>query len=142
MVVRGLMCWCGDPAAEAAVAGAGVCPPLLAAGVVTLGKALNRPQHCGGHLSNKFDQSGDTNFIVVPLSLFRARSIPFGLATFHGGAYARSSRVFYLIDGARYGMIGQSDAAPWLGLAVVLAALLACSTLCWHWLRTGYRLKP
>jgi len=57
-------------------------------------------------------------------------------------ALSRVNPVFYLIDGARYGMIGQSDASPWLGLAVVLAALVAVSALCWHWLRTGYRLKP
>ena len=48
---------------------------------------------------------------------------------------------FYLIDGARFGMIGVSDSAPALGLAVGAAATLAVCLLAWLMLARGYRLK-
>ncbi|MDO5528710.1 MAG: multidrug ABC transporter permease, partial [Paracoccus sp. (in: a-proteobacteria)] len=48
----------------------------------------------------------------------------------------------YLIDGARYGFTGVSDASPWLGLAVCAVTAFAVAALAWQWLRTGYRMKP
>jgi ABC-2 type transport system permease protein len=50
--------------------------------------------------------------------------------------------VFYLIDGMRYGVIGTSDSAPWMGLVIAGSATAAAVALCWYWFRIGYRLKP
>jgi len=50
--------------------------------------------------------------------------------------------VFYLIDMARFGFLGVSDASPWHGLAVICAALVLVLGLGWYWLRIGYRMKP
>jgi ABC-2 type transport system permease protein len=96
-----------------------------------------------GIISNKFDQiAAITNFIVVPLSFlsgtfYSIASLPPTLETM-----SRFNPVFYLIDGARFGMIGASDAPPLLGLCVVASATAAISAVCWYWLRIGYRLKP
>ncbi|WP_296479233.1 ABC transporter permease [Roseinatronobacter sp.] len=96
-----------------------------------------------GIISNKFDQiAAITNFIVVPLSFlsgtfYSISTLPPTLETM-----SRLNPVFYLIDGARYGMIGVSDASPFLGASVVIAAIGLMGVLCWYWLRTGYRLKP
>ncbi|MEM8740023.1 MAG: hypothetical protein AAGE13_00895, partial [Pseudomonadota bacterium] len=50
--------------------------------------------------------------------------------------------IFYLIDGARYGIIGVSDSSPWLGGAVCLATTAAVVGVARWMLTTGYRLKP
>lgn len=96
-----------------------------------------------GILANKFDQiAAITNFIVVPLSFlsgtfYSIATLPPLLETI-----SRANPVFYLIDGARHGMIGASDAPPLLGLAVVAGSTAALVALCWQWLARGYRLKP
>ena len=57
-------------------------------------------------------------------------------------AVAHWNPVFYLIDGARFGFLGVSDASPWQGLAVVGLAMACVLGLAWSWLRSGYRMKP
>ncbi|MFN7003937.1 MAG: ABC transporter permease, partial [Roseinatronobacter sp.] len=111
---------------------------------LTLGAAfLGSLGIAAGIISNKFDQiAAITNFIVVPLSFLSGTFYSISTLPPVLEAASRLNPVFYLIDGARYGMIGSSDASPWLGLAVVIAATGGISALCWHWLRRGYRLKP
>lgn len=92
--------------------------------------------------ANKFDQlAAITNFIVTPLAFlsgtfYSIDALPPVLRTL-----THWNPIFYMIDGVRYGMLGVSDSSPWLGLAVCLVASAAVLALCWHWFRTGYRLK-
>ncbi|MEM9523311.1 MAG: ABC transporter permease [Pseudomonadota bacterium] len=92
--------------------------------------------------ANKFDQmAAITNFIVTPLSFlsgtfYSIEALPPALQT-----VTRLNPVFYLIDGGRYGILGVSDSAPWLGLIVCLGTTIAVLALCWYWFRIGYRLK-
>ena len=118
--------------------------PVWLVAFLTLGAALlGAIGIAAGIISNKFDQiAAITNFIVVPLSFlsgtfYSISGLPPVLETL-----SRFNPVFYLIDGARYGMIGASDAAPLLGLGVVAATTAAITGLCWHWFRKGYRMKP
>ena len=118
--------------------------PLWALAFAALGGAL-----LGGLgiaaaiLAEKFDHmAAITNFLVVPLSFlsgtfYSIERLPAWMQT-----VLHLNPVFYLIDGVRYGFIGVSDSSPWLGLAVCSAAAVAVLGLCWHWFRTGYRLKP
>ena len=46
-----------------------------------------------------------------------------------------------MIDGFRYGFFGQSDASPWLSLAIVGSALVAASAAAIHLLRIGYKIR-
>jgi ABC-2 type transport system permease protein len=93
--------------------------------------------------ANKFDQmAAITNFIVTPLSFlsgtfYSADALP---PLFR--AFTHWNPVFYLIDGARFGMIGASDAPVLQGLAVIAVFTALVLTLCWNWLRTGFRMKP
>ncbi|MFQ6552986.1 ABC transporter permease [Aestuariibius insulae] len=93
--------------------------------------------------ANKFDQmAAITNFIVTPLAFlsgtfYSITALPPALELI-----SRFNPVFYMIDGVRYGMLGVSDSSPWLGLVVVLLSSAALVALCWHWFRTGYRMKP
>ena len=81
------------------------------------------------------------NFVVMPMTFlsgtfYSVETLPPAFRTF-----THFNPVFYLIDGARYGFLGTSDASPWQGLAVVLPALALVLGLAWAWLRAGYRMK-
>ena len=95
-----------------------------------------------GIYASKFDQmSAITNFIVTPLSFlsgtfYSIESLPDPLQLL-----AHVDPFFYLIDGARYGTLGTSDANPVLGFIVCLVATLALCALAWRWFRIGYRMK-
>ncbi len=125
-------------------AGTGLAHPLWFAAFVLVGGAfMGGLGIIAAILSQKFDHmAAITNFIVTPLSFLSG--------TFYSVAdlppamwwITHLNPVFYLIDGARYGMLGVSDSSPWLGLAVTGAATVATATLAWYWFRTGYRLKP
>lgn len=94
-------------------------------------------------VAERFDQMATiTNFVVTPLSFlsgtfYSIRALP---APFDD--ISRANPIFYLIDGARYGFTGVSDANPWVGLAVCLVAVFLVVGLAWYWLRIGYRMKP
>lgn len=95
-----------------------------------------------GIVANKFDQmAAITNFIVTPLAFlsgtfYSVQALPPVLREI-----THFNPVFYLIDGARYGVIGVSDSDPVLGLVIGLAATLAVLVLAWVMLARGWRLK-
>jgi ABC-2 type transport system permease protein len=95
-----------------------------------------------GIFANKFDQmAAITNFVVTPLAFlsgtfYSVEALPPLLNTI-----THYNPIFYLIDGARFGVLGVSDSDPLLGLAVGLSATLAICLLAWRMLATGYRLK-
>jgi ABC-2 type transport system permease protein len=117
--------------------------PLLALAFAALGGAfLGALGIVAGIFANKFDQmAAITNFIITPLAFlsgtfYSVEALPPFLNTI-----THFNPIFYLIDGARYGMIGVSDSPPMLGLAVGLASTLAISVAAWAMLARGYRLK-
>ncbi|PIE11648.1 MAG: multidrug ABC transporter permease [Rhodobacterales bacterium] len=95
-----------------------------------------------GIIAQKFDQlAAITNFLVTPLAFLSGTFYSIEALPPVMQAMSHANPIFYMIDGARYGMIGVSDSAPWIGLGVCLLAGIFVLGLCWHWLRTGYRLK-
>lgn len=96
-----------------------------------------------GILANKFDHmAAVTNFVVTPLSFLSGTFYSIETLPPLMQAFSHANPIFYLIDGARYGFIGQSDSNPWLGLVVVLGTTFGLILLAWIWFRRGYRLKP
>jgi ABC-2 type transport system permease protein len=93
--------------------------------------------------ANKFDQlAAISSFIVTPLSFlsgtfYSIEAMPPILQTL-----SHANPFFYVIDGVRFGMLGVSDSPPLRGLVFVTVATVLVVGLCWHWFRTGYRLKP
>ncbi|PZO67886.1 MAG: multidrug ABC transporter permease [Paracoccus denitrificans] len=97
----------------------------------------------GAIVAQKFDQmAAITNFIVTPLSFlsgtfYSVQNLPEPFRTL-----SHWNPIFYLIDGARYGFSGVSDAPVWRGFIVsAVTAALICA-LAWRWLKSGYRMKP
>ncbi|MBN9888582.1 ABC transporter permease [Salipiger abyssi] len=117
--------------------------PLVLLVFAALGAAfLSALGMLAGLWANKFDQmAAITNFLVTPLAFlsgtfYSVQALPPGLYE-----VTHFNPVFYLIDGARYGMLGVSDAAPGFGFAVALAATAAVLLAAWALFRTGWRLK-
>jgi ABC-2 type transport system permease protein len=117
--------------------------PLMALLFVVLGAALlGAVGMVAGIYSNKFDQmAAITNFIVTPLAFlsgtfYSVEALPPFIARL-----THFNPIFYLIDGVRFGVVGVSDSAPMLALAVSAGSALAVSALAWAMFRSGYRLK-
>ena len=128
----------------ALVIGQGIAHPFWALAFVRLGAALMGGLGLlGGIVAQKFDQmAAITNFIVTPLSFlsgtfYSVQSLPEPFRLL-----AHWNPIFYLIDGARYGFTGVSDAPPLLGLAVCTASVALVLAVAWRWLDSGYRMKP
>lgn len=95
-----------------------------------------------GIIAQKFDQlAAITNFLVTPLAFLSGTFYSIEALPPVMQALSHANPIFYMIDGARYGMIGVSDSSPVLGLGVVLIAAAGVLTLTWYWMRIGYRLK-
>ena len=123
--------------------GTGLAHPVWALVFVVLGSAfLAALGIIAAIYAMKFDQmAAITNFIVTPLAFlsgtfYALEAMPRGLQII-----SHINPVFYLIDGARYGVLGVSDSSPWLGLIVASGATAVALGLCWWLLRIGYRLK-
>jgi len=97
----------------------------------------------GGIYAQKFDQmSAITNFVITPLAFlsgtfYSVTALPDVLQPI-----VRLNPMFYMIDGGRYGVLGVSDSAPALAMAVVWGAGFVAAALVWWCIRKGYRLRP
>jgi len=95
-----------------------------------------------GIFANKFDQmAAITNFVVTPLAFlsgtfYSVEALPPVLRDI-----THVNPIFYVIDGVRFGMIGVSDASPWLGLVIAVGASFAIVGAGWAMFARGYRLK-
>lgn len=142
-IVRGVLVALAVGLLMLALLGMGVVHPIWAFAFVLLGSAfLAGLGILAAILANKFDQmAAITNFVVTPLSFLSGTFYSIDRLPPALQVVTHLNPVFYLIDGARYGVIGQSDSAPWLGLAVCTLSTAGVLWLCWRWLRRGYRLK-
>ncbi|MCT4556671.1 MAG: ABC transporter permease [Pelagimonas sp.] len=117
--------------------------PLAMLAFVILGAAfLSALGILAGIYANKFDQmAAITNFIVTPLAFLSGTF--YSVSALPAGLYqiTHMNPVFYLIDGARWGMIGVSDSPPLFGFGFALAATLLICAVALRMLKTGYRLK-
>ncbi len=142
-VARGVFVAAGVLAMMVLVLGAGVAHPAWVLVFVVLGGAfLGALGMVAAILAQKFDQmAAITNFIITPLSFLSGTFYSIETLPPAMQVLTHWNPVFYLIDGARYGMLGRSDSSAWLGLAVVGVVTMLVLLTCWTWLRSGYRLK-
>lgn len=117
--------------------------PLVLLAFATLGAAfMSALGMVAGLWATKFDQmAAITNFIVTPLAFlsgtfYSVEALPPVLYR-----VTHVNPIFYLIDGARYGMLGVSDASPALGFVVSVGAICVVLLGAWALFRTGWRLK-
>ncbi|MDJ0684001.1 MAG: ABC transporter permease [Alphaproteobacteria bacterium] len=92
--------------------------------------------------ADKFDHiAAITNFVITPFAFLSGTfySISRLPEPFYTIAYYNP--FFYMIDGFRYGAIGQSDASPLLGLAVMIGVNLALWIAAYRMVASGYKMK-
>lgn len=96
----------------------------------------------GGIWSEKFDHiAAVTNFVVTPLAFLSGTFYTIDRLPESWQIVAHLNPFFYMIDGFRYGFIGQSDGTLAVGLVVMAAANIALWALTLRMLATGYKLK-
>ena len=142
-IARGLVVALAIYAGLAAALGIGVAHPLWTLAFVLVGSGfLSLLGIAAAIIANKFDQiAAITNFVVLPLSFLSGTFYSIEMLPGWMQTVSYWNPVFYLIDGVRHGMIGQSDGAPGFGMLVLVAVTAAIGVLCWYWFRIGYRLK-
>lgn len=143
-IIRGMMVAIAIGIAMFTLLGINVVHPVWALGFVFLGSAfMGGLGIIAAIYANKFDQmAAITNFVITPLSFLSGTFYSIDHLPPAVQVITRFNPVFYLIDGLRFGVIGQSDSPPWLGLLVCSMATVAVIALCWSWLRSGFRMKP
>lgn len=96
----------------------------------------------GGIWSNFCDHiAAVTNFFITPLTFlsgtfYAVDSLPPAWA-----AVAHYNPFFHMIDGFRYGFIGQADSAILTGVAVLAVIDALLLLVAWRMLKTGYKIK-
>ncbi|MEE8271592.1 MAG: ABC transporter permease [Alphaproteobacteria bacterium] len=96
----------------------------------------------GGIWAEKFDHiAAVTNFVVTPLAFLSGTFYTVDRLPADWQIVAHLNPFFYMIDGFRYGFIGQSDGTLAVGIAVMTAVNLALWGLVLWMLSTGYKLK-
>ena len=96
-----------------------------------------------GIWSEKFDHiAAVTNFVVTPMTFLSGTFYTVDRLPEGWQIAAHLNPFFYMIDGFRYGFIGQSDGTLMIGMGVMLACNLALWLLLLRMLATGYKLKP
>ncbi|MEL6218637.1 MAG: ABC transporter permease [Pseudomonadota bacterium] len=142
-LARGLACALAVGLLIFPVVGVGLAHPLWALVFVLMGSLmLSLIGLLAAIYAEKFDQmAAITNFIVTPLSFLSGTFYSIERLPEAFQALSHANPFFYLIDGFRYGALGVSDSAPWVGLLVTAGINAALWALAWRWLATGYRLK-
>ena len=96
----------------------------------------------GGIWSEKFDHiAAFTNFVVTPLTFLSGTFYSVDRLPPAFWWLAHFNPFFYMIDGFRYGFIGQSDGTLAIGIAVMLGINAALAVLLLRMLSSGYKLK-
>lgn len=95
-----------------------------------------------GIWSEKFDHiAAVTNFIVTPLTFLSGTFYSIHQLPEIWKEVALYNPFFYMIDGFRYGFIGQADGNVMVGLVVLVGINVFLIALCLWMLRTGYKIK-
>jgi ABC-2 type transport system permease protein len=96
----------------------------------------------GGLWAERFDQMAAlTNFVVMPLSFLSGTFYSISQLPDVFRAIAHVNPFFYLIDGFRFGFIGQADGSILVGMIVIAVTDVALWLLAHHLIARGYRLK-
>lgn len=95
-----------------------------------------------GILSDTFDQmSAITSYIITPLSFLSGTFYSVSNLPAFWQQVNVLNPFFYMIDGFRYSLTGQSDASISTGIVILLAANIVLYAIVYRMLVRGYRLK-
>ncbi|HWE47661.1 MAG TPA: ABC transporter permease [Caulobacteraceae bacterium] len=95
-----------------------------------------------GLWSEKFDQlAAVTNFLVMPMTFLSGTFYTIDRLPPFFREVSRFNPFFYLIDGFRYGFIGQHEGSVVVGMSITVVLTLVLGLACFEAFRRGWRLK-
>jgi ABC-2 type transport system permease protein len=95
-----------------------------------------------GLWSEKFDQlAAVTNFLVMPMTFLSGTFYMVDRLPPFFRELSRFNPFFYLIDGFRYGFIGQHEGSILAGVITTTVLTVLLAVACWEAFRRGWRLK-
>lgn len=95
-----------------------------------------------GIWSEKFDHiAAVTNFVVTPLTFLSGTFYSVSQLPPVWQNVAHWNPFFYMIDGFRYGFIGQADGNVMIGLVLLTVVNIGMAVLCLWMIKTGYKIK-
>jgi ABC-2 type transport system permease protein len=86
--------------------------------------------------------SAAASFLVLPLGVLSGAFFSLESVPAVGRGLIELNPVFYAVDGFRYGIIGQAESDPALGIALLVLLDLILAVLAWRLIAVGYKLKP
>jgi ABC-2 type transport system permease protein len=142
-VVRGLLVGGVTFAVAGAFAGFHVAHPLVALALVVLAAILFAALGLVTAIwASSFEQVNFVpTFFITPLTFLGGvfYSVEMLPPAFRRATLANP--IFYMVDGLRFGMLGVSDASPWVGAALLAALAAAAVGVAYALLRSGYELR-
>ncbi len=95
-----------------------------------------------GIWADKFDHMAViTNFLITPLIFLSGTFYSVRILPDYFFFISQGNPFFYLIDGFRYGVIGQSDGSVFVGVVSVLVLNIVMAVTCYLVFKSGYKLK-
>ncbi len=80
-------------------------------------------------------------FIITPLTFLGGVFYSVAMLPPPLRGFTHANPVFYVVDLVRFGMLGVSDASPWVGGLLLASLAVAAVSAAWLLLRSGYRLR-
>jgi len=110
--------------------------------VVNAGLLLAMIGMAAGIWSEKFDHmAAVTNFVITPLSFLSGTFYSINVLPDPWVTLSLYNPFFYIIDGFRFSVLGQSDADPITGTIVLISMNIILGFFCWFMFKRGYNLK-
>jgi len=95
-----------------------------------------------GVWAEKFDRMAVIqNFIITPLAFLSGTFYSVERLPGIWYTFSQIDPFFYMIDGFRYGFIGQSDSSPLVGAAVMIGINVVLGTIAYQMFARGYKIK-
>jgi ABC-2 type transport system permease protein len=96
----------------------------------------------GGIWADKFDHMAAVqNFVVMPLTMLSGTFYPISRLGEPFESISLANPFFHMIDGFRYGFIGNAEGDLLFGGLYTLVLTLSLCAACWALFRSGYKLK-
>ena len=95
-----------------------------------------------GIWADRFDQmAAFGNFVIMPLSFLSGVFYSIHSLPEVWQILSRFNPFFYMIDGFRFGFLGQSDVSPWFSLTILSISFILLSALAIQMLKSGFKLR-
>jgi len=95
-----------------------------------------------GLWAEKFDHMASvTNFIIIPLSFLSGTFYSIDRLPYVLQKISKINPFFYMIDGFRYGFIGESDGSISFGLLYLIILSIICWFFSYFLYKKGYKIK-